>query len=446
MAHAQQELTLFHMNNLVQASYINPTAMPEFKISIGLPIISSVYTSLGNSSFRLNDLKANLNKSDSTIYNFDKLMSKLDKNKNYLYTHQQVDLFSLRFRHRWWFITLNATQKFDVRFNYTKDFLNLHTGNASYIGNEANFDNVSLNAMNYTEYAIGIMRAKDGSKFRYGVRGKFLMGQDNIYMPDGKKRYSVNGEYYQQQIDADFVINTNSFFNTDSRNYDSTMADKIEKFETDAAQKYFWNNKNTGLAMDLGVTYLLNKRTSFTAALNNLGYINWRSHAVNYKIDGSYNFNGIDVQNLGNSAIELDKIVDTLEKRFEPVRSENSYRTRLYPQLYLSAQYKLGRSTQLSGTFFSEFNQGIRPAISAGLHQRLGRVINLMVSYSALRKSYNNLGIGFLFKPGPFQFYLVSDNVLALANPFNANFFNLRAGMNLVFVKVRNPEAPSHNE
>jgi hypothetical protein len=439
----QQELTLFHMNNVMQSSYVNPTAMPEFKISIGLPVVSSVYGSVWNSAFSANHLKEGLNKSDSTIYGFDAIMERLDEKNNYIKTQVAVDLFSLRFRHRWWFVTLNATQRVDFRFSYNRDFFALHNGNGQFINGEANLDNVSLNATNYREYGIGLMRHKDGKKFSYGIRGKVLFGMDNINMAPGRKRWGVSNDIYQNNFEADFVVNTSSMANMDYSAYDSSVVDDFGNNIT----KYAMNTQNMGLGLDLGASYKLNKKLSVTAAVNNLvGFINWNANTVNYTVNGSFNYAGLNISDLGTDSFDIETVADSLQETFKPVKSENAYRTRIAPQVFLSVQYKLGRNTSLSGTLFSEFYQGIRPAVSVALSQRAGRVLNLIASYSAFKRSMNNFGLGVMVKPGPFQIYVVGDNILGLANPFDKNFFNVRAGMNLVFVKIRKPEAPSHNE
>lgn len=437
--YGQQELTLFHMNNIVQSSYINPTAIPEFQLSIGLPGISSVYGSVWNSPFRANDLKQKVG--DSVEFTVDKALSKMSKNKNYFRSDAAVDLFSLRFKVRNLYFTLNATEKVNMRFTYPKDFISLLVkGNAQFIGAEGNFDGIALNAMHYREYGFGITRHKQGAKWTYGGRVKVLFGMEDISFSQSKAKLSVNGDYYQNKLDAQLTVNTTSMFNPDAADYDTSYTD------ADVQDYYTFNTDNMGLAMDAGVTYELNKKLSFTGALNNLGYIKWNSFTTNYKVDGEYEFAGISVTEIGKDSVDADDFLDSLEKSFEPTKSNNAYTTRLAPQVFLSAQYKLGRNTQLSGTLYTEFYKGVRPAVSVAISQRAGRILNLIASYSVFKNSYNNLGFGFMFKPGPFQLYVVGDNMLALANPFNANYFNVRAGMNLVFVKARKPEAPSHNE
>ena len=104
----QHEMTLFHMNNVFQGSYVNPTLIPEQKVSIGLPVLSSIYSSTYFSPFVAKDLQ--VTKVNDTIYriSLDKAIAKMAKNNNYLNSSTAIDLFSLRFKARNLYISLNV--------------------------------------------------------------------------------------------------------------------------------------------------------------------------------------------------------------------------------------------------------------------------------------------------------------------------------------------------
>jgi hypothetical protein len=57
------------------------------------------------------------------------------------------------------------------------------------------------------------------------------------------------------------------------------------------------------------------------------------------------------------------------------------------------------------------------------------------ISYN--QKTINNLGVGLIIKPGPFQFYVIADNVYPAINPLYTTNGNIRVGMNLVFGRVK---------
>ncbi len=434
LSFGQHEMTLFNMNNVFQSTYVNPSAVPEQKVSIGLPGLSSIQSGIYFSPFVPKDVKV-VKTSDSTYgINLDKAISKMAKNNNYLNSHTSVDLFSLRFKVRNVYVSLNATNITDVRFNFPQDLFSLiWYGNAQYTGSAVNLKNVAVDATQYNEYAVGFTRAKDGGKFRYGVRLKFLQGLNNFHTSSSNGSIAVDNQFYTNTISANLHANSASVIPYDSpNNIDYTKA--------------LTNFQNIGGAIDLGMSYSPNKKWTFTGAVNNLGFITWKTNAKSHSVDGTYQFSGVSLDSINKGGVTLSSYTNSLTSAIHyQENSVTKYRTALTSSFYLSASYSLGRNTKLAVTGYGEFYYGLRPAGSVALIQRAGRVLNLVFSYNARKNSYNNMGFGLMIKPGPFQIYVVGDNMLIL-NPFNSNNFTVRTGVNLVFGKTRKPEMQTHKE
>jgi hypothetical protein len=428
----QHEMTLFHMNNVFQSTYVNPTSIPEQKVSIGLPGISSLMSGVYLSPFVANDVKAQ-NSDGSYSINLDRAISKMSKNNNYLNTGVGIDLFSLRFKARNLYFSLNATNVTNIRFNFPKDLFSLAWyGNAQYVGSSVDLKNLGISAMQYNEYALGIARSKDGGKFRYGVRLKFLQGLNNFYTSKSEGSIAIDDKFYTHTLSANMQAYSSSVIPYDSNNIDFVKA--------------MTNFSNKGYGIDLGVSYSPNKKWAFTGALNNLGVITWTTNAKSYNINGTYEFKGLNLNDAINNGVSFDEYADTLKKTFDvKEKSVDKYKTKLTPSAYLAAAYSLGKSTKIAVTGYADFYFGIRPAASVAFIQRAGRILNFVISYNVRKNSYNNMGFGLMLKPGPFQIYVVGDNMLVL-NPFNTNNFTVRTGMNLVFGKTRKPEMQTHNE
>jgi len=430
-ASAQRELTLFNMNNVFQGTYVNPTLVPEQKVSIGLPILSSIYAGV-QVPFVARDF---VTKTDTGYaYSAEKAISKMDKKYSPFAIRNSVDLFHLRFKARNLYISLSSSVITDFRLNVPKDaFSFIWNGNAQYIGSAANLDNTSINAMQYTEYALGFTRSKDNGKLRYGVRIKMLQGLNNIYTEKSINSIAGDPAYYQQTITADVLTRSSSVIP-----YDDTTDYDIVK----AMQSF----KNIGWGVDLGIAYTPIRRLTFTGVVNNLGAITWQTNTKSHSVKGTYTFDGIQLDSLvGNESLGLGSIVDNLTSSFN-VQNETSakYKTKLTPNVYLSGAYDLGRNTKIALTGYTEIYKGIRPSASLALVQRAGRMMNFVISYNVHKNSYNNLGFGFMFKPGAVQYYIVGDNIPF--NYLNTNNYNIRTGINLVFGKTRKPELQSHNE
>ncbi|HPI45239.1 MAG TPA: hypothetical protein PLH91_08410, partial [Tenuifilaceae bacterium] len=78
--------------------------------------------------------------------------------------------------------------------------------------------------------------------------------------------------------------------------------------------------------------------------------------------------------------------------------------------------------------------------LTFGLQQGIGRWFNIIATASLNQRSFNNLGFGFMIKPGPTQIFIVADNLYPAINPLYTTNANFRFGMNWVFGRVKQPE------
>src|SRR5690606_13091089 len=134
----------------------------------------SVYFGVANTGFAYKDIEAEKNVLDLNV-----LVSELKK-KNFLYGGASADLFSLRVKARKYFFSVNITEKVSSRFSYPKDLISLVVkGNAQFVGGEADFSSLGLDIMHYREYGINLV--KEGRKWAWGGRLKYLNGLSNVH-------------------------------------------------------------------------------------------------------------------------------------------------------------------------------------------------------------------------------------------------------------------------
>src|SRR5882757_1702711 len=91
----QNESTLYFMNSVPQAVDLNPSIQPRYKMTIGLPLISSIGATYSNNGFTYNDM---ISKVDGVVKaDLTKLTQSLAA-ENYITLAQQTDLlrFGLR--------------------------------------------------------------------------------------------------------------------------------------------------------------------------------------------------------------------------------------------------------------------------------------------------------------------------------------------------------------
>ncbi len=175
----QQNFTMYTMPYIQQRAQSNPALTPKADLHIGLPVISSVYWSFGNTGFRYSDL-VRTDTDDSLYLDFDYMLTKM-ADKNYLSASFATDYLTIGKRidnHH--YINFNVTEKFVARFTYPKDFFEFGiNGNYPSIGQTLNF-NFGLDLAHYRELGIGYAWSSEDDHFEWGFKVKYINGISNF--------------------------------------------------------------------------------------------------------------------------------------------------------------------------------------------------------------------------------------------------------------------------
>lgn len=445
----QQNLTMYNHRELQQTqAHVNPAFAPSNKINIATgPMLvpfpfPSLYFNLSNSGFKLSDLITQDSKG-KTFFDFDNLLKKVKKN-NYLSAAFHMDLLTFGFKiKKKNYFSFNLSNKFDMRFRYPKDFLNvLINGNGAdgILGQEQKF-NFGLDMMHYTDIGVGYAREMMDGKLSVGGRLKYLMGQENIYT----KRSDVSLTTAQQNFDitakSDIAIYTSGLDSNSRLNSDNF-----------SPMKYLFNTKNSGFGIDLGANYKINEKWSASASLLDLGFISWKESTRNYKSKNpntSITFSGVNLKDFINDSTNIEdafqKTIDSIADQFQIVEGTGKYRTWLSTKFYLSGNYHINEKNFAGLLFHGQiYDKKIHPAFTLSYNTAVGRWLYASLSYSMLNRSYNNIGLGLVLNPGWFQWYVMSDNIMSfmVADKYNdirvpaySKNINIRVGFNLTIGK-----------
>ncbi len=201
--------------------------------------------------------------------------------------------------------------------------------------------------------------------------------------------------------------------------------------------------KNHGAAIDLGFEYNFHQKWHVNASIIDLGFVRWNDNVlnINSSVPGQeYAYNGIDlndfVKNDGNNTVYdgFDNITDTLTKVFEVDSTRLSYSTWLSSQYHLGVTYDLANNMQLGAHYYMHiFDNKVFPGASVYFDKEFGEWCTLALSYTVYNRSWNNVGLGARINAGPFQYYIISDNILGMFQPQNTKYVTLRTGVNLTF-------------
>ncbi len=449
---AQSELTLPFMNNVFQNTYLNPAVRSEHSVSIGLPALSSLQFQVIHNGFVPYCF---LNIEGNTLRIIpDKLDGQLRK-RNMLFANADIDLFHIKLRVQNWDVWYGIRQNHEVSLFYPKSMVSmLVEGNVQPGESSMDFTPLGLNGSLYREHTLGA--STEWGKWTFGGRVSLLHGLTNIYLNPERLEISVEDDMYALGVNSNATLKTSGLpgdsltninfdlFKTSDDISIGSFADLRSFLEDNYAANYLTRFRNPGFALSGAVSYKYDSRTTFTFAFSDLGFISWSDSTKAYSLKGQHEFRGLDLlaEALAGNEVSGDTLIQDFLDNFDTQEDfEFSYRTWLHPKFYLSATYQLAQRTHVGVNLYAVVNRRFYPAFTVGITQGVGRVFDVALSASLNQRTLSNIGLGLMVKPGPFQIYMLADNLYApLVDPLTFTNINLRVGINLVFGRVKTPQ------
>lgn len=436
---AQSELALYRFGQSVpQAGAVNPSFIPDYKVVIGLPLLSN-YVHADNDGISFKDIFFR-DGNDSLQLDRQGLPPKLSGTRKFS-INTQNQLFYYGFRALRFYFTIGANLNLQMRMTYPGELAGwaiVGPADPLYADTDLRLSDFSVDALAYQEYYGGV--AREFGPLSLGVRARYLIGLG------AARSNEVKGSLH---VGIDSVSIHTSPITLNTAGYTFFQQDNLGV--SDYAH-YAFGSKNKGLALDLGASFKVNDHISVSAALNDIGYLHWREYTKRYDIQKvDYTFKGFDVVDYlnNNSTSGIEAEVDTIKAKFNSSETEGAaFTTTLVPKLYASVNYKLGKLHEFGLVGYADLNRGnILPAVGLSYSLRLGRMVQAVIGGSYSNGRLNNVGAGLSVRLGPLQVYTVSDRANGLLYPSRTSWGNIRGGVNLVFghvkEKERKPKTPS---
>ena len=423
---SQKNFTLYSMNETSQALNVNPGFKQKNRFYLSLPIGMQNF-SVTNSGFTMNDFIEKNSNDDSLTINTANGIAKMAKS-NHLNIEMYNELFALGFKFRKSYFSFNATNRFQSRFTYPKDLFNLLAqGNGKdLLGQRASLEGLGFDLTSYMEYAVGYNR-NINEKLTFGGRAKLLSGIANLQTQKNQLGITTDENTFYITLDGSMALNSSNLSNL-SQFYNNPTSN-LSSIVNSA-----YDFKNFGLALDLGGSYQITDKIQVNASLLDLGYIKWKTNVTNY-VSGevNYTFEGVDLNALLYDSLDVIKVLsDTLNDIFTANENTNTYTTKLRTKFYIGGRYDFTKNLGVNALIYNEVVAGkYFTGISLAATAKLRNWLSVSLNYSAYDRAYNNLGFGINLKNGPIQFYVMSDNLLALANYQKAKQANICFGMNI---------------
>ncbi|MDE6134657.1 MAG: hypothetical protein K2F79_03685 [Muribaculaceae bacterium] len=365
---------------------------------------------------------------------------------NHVNANFDMTLLSTGFRAFKGFNTISVGLHTDVGASLPKDlfrFMKLMQDG----GHEYNFKDLKLDATAMAEISLGHSH-KINSKLDVGAKVKILLGLGsasahirnmNVRMADDAWTVSADG-YLEMSAGSGLYVPTKQEAGVD---YDlPEQADLIE-----------WNDidyKNFGLAgfglgFDLGATYQLLPDLQLSAAVNDLGFVNWKN-AVKGHTGTEWRFDGFqniavdkDQPNYEDNKLDqqLDNMWDDLEDLINIHREEISalYTKALRATIHLGAEYKMPFYNRLTGGFlFSQYIAGCSSWTEGRFYATVKPVkwFDATINYGASTYG-SSMGWMINFHPKGFNFFVGSDHQFFKVTPQFVPVGHASASINLGF-------------
>jgi hypothetical protein len=428
---AQQNLTLYNMKALPQRLQVNPAKLPDSRIYVGLPLVSSFHMTLLNEGFRLEEFDQafyEIPGSDSFGVNINQLGAIFSRD-NYLSLNADVELLNFGFKVGKNYFHASSTFKNDFRLSYPGDAFDLlFQGNGGQnVGRTFNF-NFGVDAMQTLDFAVGYSREVT-NKLTVGGRVKRILGISTITTERNDVSFTTRESDFAYLVKSDIAINSASI-------YGNILADSNVNFEPPSSLSEITNG---GWGLDLGAVYNITKRIEVSASIVDLGYINWESNTTRYESENPGNefvFEGFEFEEIFGDSADIGEsfqnLADSIIDAFNLDSSGQNFRQQLFTEFYLGGNFHLTKNHNAGLLFYGTFyNRKLRPGVTLSWNSRLSRIFSISASASMMAGTVRNVGLGAALNLGPLQTYFVSDNVLGAVNPLGSKVVNFRGGINL---------------
>lgn len=442
---AQIPNTMYFMPGVPQSNRINPSIQPGCGFYLGFPGLAPLRFQVSSSSLGWSDLiyQHPDPSIDSLITPFHPMGDKqgfLDQldDVNYVLAGMGTSLASMGFRAGKSFISLDVTARADGNVYYPKGAFDL-LFNGAPDGSEIMLSGLGADINVFTEASLGWSR-KDFilPGLDIGIRGKALFGQANLDTKSSEFNITTSMDVWNVQSDMQFNVAGPAFvtFLEDFEDGPPVDIDTtfLNQLDPRSAASMVFDMQQFGLALDAGISYRPFRQLLLSASLLDVGGINWNNSAEG-SFDLEYDFEGIEVNPFtGVDTTLLTELQDSLWNAVSFVTGQ-PYFARLNTKLFVGVSYypveRIGFGL-LSRTDF--LNEKLSQQFTGSVNMTTGKFINLSLSYSYMSSSFNNIGAGVSFNVGPFNLYLISDNIISGAlKPLDTRSFSFWFGMNLAF-------------
>ena len=421
-SYSQQDNTLFFLHNIPQSNFTNPAVQINCPYYFGMPLLTTLHLNVNSTGFSYNSFSPGEAELD-----IDKLISKMHY-QDFISAEVHYTPFSMGFMYdRKQYFNFAWTEKVETKIFYPKKLLKLaNDGNTQYVGDGFRTRNPGVNAVYYREFSFGYSR-KLMKNWIIGGHVKVLFGLGGMYTRRKPVKLTFDENTYN--LDAQWNPKVNIALPLDVGVSPEGYVGSIAVGDISPV-RFLLNFRNQGLATDFGFIYM-NDDITWSGSLLDLGMIWWHYQTNRFENKGHFAFRGATIDDIDDADAYIEELRDSISNQTRITYSEKGFISFLNPRLYLGGTYPIWGNIRAGAHTRIEFYPG-RPIFGLTLSAMTfsPKGASLGVNYSIMNGSYLNLGLGFGWGGEHFQFFMMSDNVMAAFKPEKARNVNLRFGFN----------------
>lgn len=434
-AFAQWVSPVDFMRNNPRAAYANPATYTSEHgyfdlalggINIGVQNLGLKY----NQFFRFDDYGYPI------VVDLNQGVNSLLKN-NYINSNVGFDVFNCGRRTRYGFFTYSHRIRMVESFRYSKDLLALACqGNGNYVGKDhpAKLD-VAVGARAWQEFNAGYQMCLT-DKLNIGARVKFLIGAIDARSSNLSSTLITDPDTYALTLTGGLEARA-------TLPYEVEYVDGHIRLKDGRFNVVNWF-KNYGFGIDLGAEYQITDEFGVGAAINDLGWIRWNHFSVkavgelkdggSLYHDGSIIFAGLtpdQVEGIIDNPDYLGQFVDSLKQYFDiSMQPLAGYTTGLNTSMMVRGYYDVTPSSRFVAQLAGYHNGlGMLPAFTLAYDGAFLDRFDVVASYTMMKGSLGNLGLGLSANLGGMLLYVASNNLLGFLDPIGTSNLNFQFGI-----------------
>ncbi len=295
---------------------------------------------------------------------------------------------------------------------------------------------IGVRSQNYAEIALGHSH-KIGERLTVGGKLKFLLGMAYADFSADKLDITMNGDEWRIKGDAKLKA---AILESELTHEAADKNAPDGRPRVDGLDDVGFGMPGFGMALDLGATYKLNDDLTLSAAVTDLGFINW-SKVKQASSRGDYSFKGFENIYAGSGGADSEKLGDQFEAMGDDLEEmfsvyddgEGSVSQSLAATVNVGAEYTLPVYRNLRfGFLYTGRIHGLYSHHQAMLSAivRPVKAIEATVN-TAVTSTGWTLGAALSLKAKHFNFYVGSDRFFGKVSKEFIPLSNLNANINL---------------